>query len=87
MNIIIIVNGNAIAIDAVCRVANPPVNKRTMARQDWRIPQIACIFFFGYKSPLEDSIPNTNVAELPPVIKNVQITNIVITDMSIDNGY
>jgi len=73
-------NGNAAAIDAVCRGRRPPARSSTVASKDCTSPQIIFFLFDGLRSPPEVNIPRTNVAEFADVTKNVQSKTNVIAE-------
>ena len=50
------------------------------------IPQINCLLFDGFKSPSDVNIPNTKVAELADVMKNVFNNATVTRDNTILEG-
>ena len=79
--------GKAATIDIVCNIlspfAEPTINDN--ANADCIIPHTNFLELGGFKSPLCDSIPNTNVAEFADVMKNVNNSAIAITDITFPN--
>ena len=80
------IKGNAAATDAVCNASKPPANNKDVASSAWTIPQINCFLLDGFKSPSDDNIPSTNVAEFADVIKNVHSRTTVINDKIVLKG-
>ena len=80
------IKGNAAAIEAVCNASRPPANSSDVASKDCTNPQINCLLFEGFKSPCDDNIPSTNVAEFADVIKNVLNNTTVIIDSTMLKG-
>ena len=77
--------GKAATIDIVCNIlspfAEPTINDN--ANADCIIPHTNFLELGGFRSPLCDSIPNTNVAEFADVMKNVNNSAIAITDITL----
>lgn len=79
-------NGNAATMEAVCNPCNPPLRRSTKAMSDCNIPQINFTRFEGFKSPFDDIIPRTNVAESAEVTKNVMISTMATTEITPPKG-
>lgn len=84
--IIMIANGNAAIMEAVCSAPSPPCQSKTAAVPDCTTPHTNLIFVLGFKFPYVVCIPKTNVAESADVIKNVLISRTAKTDIIADNG-
>src|SRR4051812_3453390 len=56
---IMMANGKATVIEAVCNTCKPPANSKTAATIDWMTPHVILIFMDGFKFPLSLSIPKT----------------------------
>ncbi len=84
--IIIIANGKAAIIEAVCRAVNPPCHNKTAAVPDCTTPQTTFTLISGFRLPFVVCIPKTNVAESADVMKNVLINRISKTDIIVDIG-
>lgn len=80
------IKGKAAATEAVCRAWRPPERSRAVAKSAWTIPQISCFCDDGFKSPCEESIPSTKVAEFAEVIKKVPSRTTVISESMVDKG-
>lgn len=78
--------GRAVIIAIVCNPWRPPLSNRIMAIADWRTPQMILILFLGLRSPLEESIPRTKVAESAEVIKKVIISKVASRQTTVLNG-
>ena len=80
--------GNASVIEAVCNICKPfllPII-RERAKPACNKAQIIFFLFEGFKSPSEDKIPRTKVAEFAEVTKNVKSKTIVKTLTKAPNG-
>lgn len=86
IKIIIMVNGKAAMIEAVCNDCKPPVQSKIAAITDWIIPHVNLTELAGFKLPFVVCIPRTNVAESADVTKNVQIRIIAIPANNEPNG-
>jgi hypothetical protein len=67
--IIRIVNGNAAAIDADCKVSKLPLNNNTIDIRARATPQVTLIVREGFNFPSEQKIAKIKVAESAEVIK------------------
>ena len=81
-------NGNAETMDIVCSISRPLLVQtiRTSASAAWSTPQTSFRLRGGFRSPLELSIPSTNVAELKEVIKKVHSSTRNTTDRMEESG-
>ena len=86
MSIIMMAKGAAATMDAVCKPCNPPLYSSTAAIVDCNKPHINFTLVVGFGMPLEDNMPNTNVAESADVIKNVIISKVAIAESTAPIG-
>ena len=88
-NNIIIKNGNAATMDRVCNIVKPSSEAIIMAAAKAAIkaPQIIFPRLDGVAVPFSLYIPNTNVAELADVTKNVHTKTNITTHVIVPSGY
>ena len=75
INMIIIENGNAPIIAAVCKEDSPPILRKIQANEAIIIPHNNFILLGGFKEPFDESMEITNVAESAEVTKKIEINS------------